>query len=567
MSIMDQARVMWRESRERAAERKAARAAAAVSHHDSRFWLLSVPALATILAAIVEWYWAILFCIEATGRLEWNWETAAGNSPGAESVNLWDFSFSAHIPVLFGLMCATAPIIMWSMVWLPVQFKARGSGRVRRGSMIATGILANILVIVSGTVVMNYNRQDQVRASLVVEQSADASRAAIGARLQVAQAELARITDPSMTTNEARAARAGVAGWQTYIRESRSDASVPAADRQRIVRAMGSAEAADALRQRIEDLTVQQATAEPAAATAAVVQDDVGAGMNTFAQYAGVYRPPFVALLCTLVGIFGVWWWIALKERLDAGMPIARSDGVFIEDHSGEAKAQPAEQDARDVAEAMVAAGADPRFAADMARDAAKRDTKKKRVFNPETGQWEVYVQPKGHWRPTGKKQKNPDGSVTEEIARETLDLPDETGVPDGGARAGSVAEDAPATAPIDVEEREADGREDDRADNNSDAYNLVISEIDQSTLQDYTDEERLALLQAAAFSDQPVSDSADATIEQPGDEQAERETALEPPAAVADEYGTGLGVDGRDGVLQGEQHDAHVRARELEDA
>ena len=566
MSIKDRidgalgwARVQMRERKERAAERKAAQAGS--NHHDSRFWLLSVPAMATILAGIVEWYWAILFCIEATGKLDWNWETAAGNT-GIEAVNQWDFAFSAHIPVLVGLMCATAPIIMWSMVWLPVQFKAAGSGAVRRGSMIATGILANILVIVSGTVVMNYNRQEQVRADLVMEQSADAGRNAIGARLQVAQTELARITAEGNTSNEARAARAGVAGWRTYVREAQGDPSVPAADRQRIARAMGSAEAADALRARIEDLTVQQATAAPAAATAANVQDDVGQGLNTFAQYAEVYRPPFVALLCTLVGIFGVWWWIALQERIDKPAAGAWADGddMLIPDLRA---AEPLET------EPMV-------------------EAKKQAMFDGETGAELVEANyPKYRKKATRKalteidklrrereklaKRMNrasvieldslraKDAELLDQIAalqREAEEAPDETGAPDGGARAGSVVAEGVVAPVVDEPRGEPAG-----ANADEQQHEEAVPEIDQTTLPELTPEQELALFQA----DEPVSDSADATIEQSGQEQAESETALETQAAVTDEDGAiGLGADGRDGVLQGE-HDHHVRSRELE--
>lgn len=306
---------VWRRERqERAAEKKAARIR---EHggHDSRFWLLSLPAAATLCAAFVEVYWAILFCIEATGHLNSNWATAMGSE--VPTTGSWDFAFSANVPVLTGLVAATVPIVIWSMVWLPVQMKARGHGRYRRITMIVAGLLANALVIISGTVVMNHNRQGQVREGLVVEQTAAQGRAAIDARLGVVQAELGRITDPGMTTNEARAARAGVAGWQTYVREATTDRGVPAADRQRIARAMGSAEAADTLRARIEALTVERAQAAPEAASAAVVQDDVGVGLNTFAQYAAVYRPPFVALLCTIIGIFGAWWWVGLSEAMN----------------------------------------------------------------------------------------------------------------------------------------------------------------------------------------------------------------------------------------------------------
>ena len=320
MKFLDDAKlkaaVWWRERKDKAEERKAERAALAHSEHGhGRFFLLTVPAAATVCAAIVEVYWALLFCIEATGRLDWNFDFAsAWNEP---LHFIWNFAFNGNAPVLIGLLAATAPIVMISMVWLPVQFAMRGHGAWRRGSLIAAGLLCNAIVIVSGTVVMNHNRQDQVRSALVVEQSADADRAAIAARLQVAQTELSRITAEGNTSNEARAARAGVEGWRTYVREAQSDPGVPAADRQRIARAMGSAEAADRLRSRIEELTVQQATAAPTANTQVTVQDNVGAGMNSFAEGVKVYRPPLIAVACTIIGILGAWWTIAMMLHMN----------------------------------------------------------------------------------------------------------------------------------------------------------------------------------------------------------------------------------------------------------
>lgn len=387
---------VWRRERqERAAAKKAARIHE--SGHDSRFWLLSLPAAATLCAAFVEVYWAILFCIEATGHLDSNWATAMGSE--VPTTGSWDFGFSANIPVLAGLVAATVPIVIWSMVWLPVQMKARGHGRYRRITMIVAGLLANALVIISGTVVMNHNRQGQVREGLVVEQTAAQGRAAIDARLSVVQAELGRITDPSMTSNEARAARAGVAGWQTYVREATTDRGVPAADRQRIARAMGSAEAADALRARIETLTVERATAAPEAASAAVVQDDVGVGLNTFAQYAAVYRPPFVALLCTIIGIFGAWWWVGLAEAMNR-------HSVSL---SGWAREDQRIEDMRDVPAPATRPMKPPREV----------------VTDHDTGEELVRVQP--HWRKLkkGKPQR---------VDIPPIILPDEVGtINDGG--------------------------------------------------------------------------------------------------------------------------------------
>lgn len=392
---------IWRDRKERI-EAKKATAALNSEHGHGRFFLLHVPATATVLAAFVEWYWAILFCIEATGSVDWNYETAIG--AGVASTSLWNFAFSTHWPVFIGLVCATVPIVMLSMVWLPVQFSMRGSGRWRRGSVIAVGVLANILVIVSGTVVMNYNRQDQVREAVVMEQTAAQGRAAIDARLEFAREEL-RIATTNTNPYLNQAANVGAAEWErSYVAQARAtnDPRLP-----QLERALGAARRADALRADIERLTIERATAAPEAASAANVTDTVGAELNTFAQYVEVWRPPFIAVICTLIGIFGAWWVLALMQGLNP-RDVMRSgwadEGHRIEDKRAEepVAAQPM-RPAREV------------------------------VTDAETGEELVRITPKPHWRRTkGKAQKV-------ETAPEIP--PDETGVEyDGGGRSGSVA-------------------------------------------------------------------------------------------------------------------------------
>ena len=420
MKFIDDAKlkaaVWWRERKEKAEERKAAKAALAHAEHGhGRFFLLTVPAVATICAAVVEWYWALLFCIEATGHIDWNWETGFGSTTPAE--NAWNFAFAAHIPVLVGLIAATAPIVMLSMVWLPVQFAMRGAGRVRRGSIIAVGILANILVIVSGTVVMNYNRQAEVRDAAVVEQTAAQGRAAIDARLAFEQEQL-RLALANDNPYLNQATNVGAEEWErSYVAQARAtnDPRLP-----QLERALGAARAADQRRANIERLTVERATAAPEAASAANVTDTVGAELNTFAQYVEVWRPPFIALICTLIGIFGTWWVIAMLERMNP-RDVLRSgwadEGHRIEDHSKEEPIVPQPmKPAREV------------------------------VTDAETGEELVRITPKPHWRKTkGKKHKL---DVQPEIP------PDETGVTaDGGNRiartvAGPIDLDNPGVAP-----------------------------------------------------------------------------------------------------------------------
>lgn len=416
---------MWNEERKReAAERKAAKQATLASDPNGghgRFFLLHIPATATIFAAFVEVYWALLFCIEATGQLVGHFDMAAAwNEPGRF---VWDIAFSGNAFVLIGLLAATAPIVMISMVWLPVQFAMRGFGRWRRGTLIAVGLLANAIVIISGTVVMNANRQEQVRAGLVQEQSAEQGRAALQARYSAVRERWTTLTEPSNTTLQAQAARAGVAGWDAYIVTARQQATAGTISPQRLAlieRARGSAVAAEQYQRDMDNLTGQIAAAAPVAATQTVVRDDVGATLNGFSEQVKVWRPPLIAIGCTLIGILGAWWTLAMLLHMNP-RDVLRSgwadEAHRIEDHSAEA---PLPVDKRGPVPAQ----------------------KKQRVYNPETGREEVFVQPKGHWRPTGKKQKNADGTVGEIMEVTPEAPPDETGVQeDGGGRIGSVPE------------------------------------------------------------------------------------------------------------------------------
>lgn len=480
MEWADNARQWWRENREQAAERKAQKRLAAINdpHGHSRFWLLNVPATATICAAFVEWYWALLFCVEATGAVDWNWATAISSTTQPQGA--WDFSFSAHLPVLIGLLAATAPIVMLSMVWLPVQFALRGAGRWRRGTIIIVGLLANLLVIISGTIVMNYNRQDQVREALVVEQSADANRAMLTASVEDLRAEL----DTLMNHRSAYVATAASVGLAAYQANYASDAAIAAerdpARRGLLTRARGAAARADELRAQITAARQQVAQAAPVAASQANVQDNVGVGLNTFAQYAEVYRPPFIAIICTLIGIFGTWWVIAMLERMNP-RDVLRSgwadDAHRIEDKREE--------------EAIAAQPMKP-----------PREV----IHDAETGDELVKVRP--HWRKL-KKGRPQQVQVTPEPQ------PDESGVTvDGGGRIGT-ARDVPTEIPNHPGETDQEAKP------------QTDEEIQDTPPEDLTDEELLTLSSAEA--DSPAEDEAEEVAETAEGEQPEPDHE-EPP-------------------------------------
>lgn len=508
--MLDKLKVWNRERQERAAERKAAKAAAVHSteHGHGRFFLLTVPAMATIFAAFVEIYWALLFCIEATGHLNGNFDMqAAWNAPWAFA---WDFAFSGNLFVLLGLLAATAPIVMISMVWLPVQFAMRGFGRWRRGTLIAVGLLANAIVIISGTVVMNHNRQGQVREALAVEQAADANRVMLASSVDDLRAELETLMN-HRSTYVATAASVGAAAYERdYVAQARAtnDARLPLLER-----ALGSARRADELRAQIREARQQVAAAAPAATTAVAVEDEVGAGLNAFAQQVGVWRPPLIAVACTLIGILGAWWTLAMLQGLSP-RDVLRS-GWAPESHRIE--------DLRD----QPAPAAQPM---EPAREV---------VTDAETGEELVKVKPREYWRKRGVKKGQPT-----KVDIQPDPQPDERGVDvDGGQRQASVAR---------TEEPASERAADDEAAENAEPE-PSIEQIEQQQSEP-SEEEAQQWLDALA----------DAPVEAPDQQQQDGDEA------APDQQSEQIALPEQEGVMvadnedEGQQQDAHVQARAM---
>lgn len=477
-----------RERKERAAEKKAQRQAQAQTEHGhGRFFLLHVPATATICAAFVEVYWALLFCIEATGRVIGHFDIAAAwNAPWRF---VWDFAFSGNAFVLLGLLAATAPIVMISMVWLPVQFAMRGFGRWRRGTLIAVGLLANAIVIISGTVVMNANRQEQVRAAVVTEQAADANRAMLAASVDDLRAELETL----MNHRSTYVATAASVGLEAYQRDYASDAAIAAerdpARRGLLTRARGAAARADELRAQIAAARAQVAQAAPAAATAAVVRDDVGAPLNGFAEQVKVWRPPLIAIGCTMIGILGAWWTLAMLLHMNP-RDVLRS-GWADDSH----RIEDLREEARPVAQPMKP----PR----------------RKFTEADTGEEIEQTLVPAHYRTIKKGQKT-------KVVFPAPDLPDETGVEqDGGGRIGSVQES------VDVPIEDDDGGSP-TASAASPPVDAAVTppsaepEVQPEPSTDLTPEDEAAL---DGLGELDAASESDASTEQPAEQEREPET------------------------------------------
>lgn len=99
--------------------------------------------------------------------------------------------------------------------------------------------------------------------------------------------------------------------------------------------------------------------------------------------------------------------------------------GLLLSDHRAERPVYTPQDAAKDVADLMMANGADPRFAADMARSASDAKPVETEMYDKETG--DRIIMRKAH-EVRLKPRKKKDGLQTAELDTSAIELPDETG-------------------------------------------------------------------------------------------------------------------------------------------
>jgi hypothetical protein len=298
----------WWRRKDKSAERRAA----ASRVHPVLIWGCFTAAFA---AAIVEIGFLTVWCIRAVGDIDLTYHAAGGNAAGAAQANEWAFSLTLH-PILFVLLLAACAVIVWfSLFWIPGQIALRGQGRWRRVTLVGVGLLCNIIIL-SGVVSTGHtNRVEDMRDAVVEEESLAQSRAQMEARVADIDARLAQMRD--RTRNNEYAATAANVGAAAYRRSYMSEEALarsPEARRDIIIRALGAAEAADALEAERSALRAQLAAAPTQASVAVSLSDEAGAGMEWLAQRVDAYRPLGVGFALSLVGILGSFWGFGLIQ-------------------------------------------------------------------------------------------------------------------------------------------------------------------------------------------------------------------------------------------------------------
>lgn len=301
----------------------------------------------------------------------------------------------------------------------------------------ALGIAVAVsIVVISGTfAVQGHTIMERDRDAAVAVEQVQQGRAVLEAQIASKQQELADMMN-NRNAYLAQAASVGAEEWQrSYI--DRTPENDP--QRDRIVRALGAARAADAKRAEIAALREQLARSQGVASVQReVVTERTGWIASTLGWLEGV-RAILLSFVMDIVALIMPLISLRLEQArnrqlgLAAGIP---QHPWMLEDKRGVAAPAGPRQRAQDVAEAMMAGGADPRFAADMARSAASFQAAQELAFDEDgTPLTEVRYFKRADGKPLVKNQKN------KVVVPPGPPQPDETGVEyDGGGRVGSAS-------------------------------------------------------------------------------------------------------------------------------
>ena len=291
-------------------------------------WCVFLSLIGAALVAGSTWL-LIVFIAGSVGHFDWFFDYRTGNE-GAPKFD-WYFESALHMPVAIGLALFCFGIACYNVIWWELRKRARSDGA--RRVYLGTGLFVALFMIAGATVVQQKGTEARDRDKLVAAQTADVAAVTAATRTSLAEAELKRLTNDSLTTYQAQAARDGAKAWQRRIDIARGikDAQLPM-----IEKALASAERADELRAQLEAKVVAQEVAKVGAVTASATPAAEGWMARTTRAIEDLRKPATSILgewLAILIVSSAIGAWFSRKPAED----VEPANVMMIEDHSAEA--------------------------------------------------------------------------------------------------------------------------------------------------------------------------------------------------------------------------------------
>ena len=247
----------------------------------------------------------------------------------------------------FGIVAVGIPYV--AKIAIPVFMSLSWRGQAWPKAWALVIALSVSSVIIAGTFAVQGDALiERDRGSAVAVEEVRQGRAALEARIQARTDDLNRLTAPEDDTPNMQqmAARAGEQAWSERVAVAQAQQSTSALA---IERALSDARAADRIRDDIEALRVEMATAPTEAAVSATVEGASGSVVSGMLAWVETYRAILLSLVMDIVCLMMPWIALRLRQARDAQLagqappsvePIT-DEGHMIPDLRGEEPVEP----------------------------------------------------------------------------------------------------------------------------------------------------------------------------------------------------------------------------------
>ena len=299
---------------------------------------VTVPLSLVRSAKLASWmaYWALVYFL-----LLYTFDIARDRAGTMHftHVGFWTGDVQVYAPYLFGFVIVAVGIPYVAKIAIPTFMSLDWRMNFWRKLWALFIAAAVSLVVIAGTfTVQGDTLLERDRESAVAVAQVEQSGAVLQARIAAKEAELRSMME-NRNAYLAQAASVGAAEWQrSYIEQT------PSSDpqRDRIVRALGAARAADAVREELGQLRTQAATQTVSAAVAGRVTTENTSWIASTLGWLEGARAILLSLVMDIVCL--IMPWIALRLEQARNRQLATSaeaspasEAVMIEDLREEA--------------------------------------------------------------------------------------------------------------------------------------------------------------------------------------------------------------------------------------
>lgn len=319
---------VWnRERKERAEDKKAAKARSIPAGASPLLWCIFITLVGVFALGGSTWMLAV-FIAGSVGHLDW----VSDYVTTQEGVQRWEYTFEASVHWFnaIGLWLLCAAIGIFNAVWIEIRKHFFG---VFQKWITGLGIATAVFMVSGGVVVQQRGTDARTRDEAAAVGTAQAGVAAIDAEIGALTQRWETLCAANLTTYQAQACRSGETAWRERIETARAqrDYQLPG-----IERALADAREGDRMQARLLELRTSRAQASVQTVEAETTSVRAEGWMAPIVAFIEDLRKPVTSVLGELLAMsafpMALAAWATRRRRRDVESSGWAPEELRIED-------------------------------------------------------------------------------------------------------------------------------------------------------------------------------------------------------------------------------------------